>query len=267
MDQKKKPICFIIMPFTVREHDLVKYNNDSEHWDQVYCGLIIPAIEQAGLIPQRDDDDYSMRLITEGIVTKIEQADIILCDMSSHNPNVHLELGWALRANKKIVLIKDDITAFNFDLNQFYTSQYYSTLQPRELNQSVVDLSKVIKNQRTNFPLRNNNYNSLNVKRFSDLQTEITGTTWRKRNGLEEIFFVSSQVFVYSSVGQQKWLENDVSFNTESDFMQLRWKHDNYVSTCKFDFNFSQFSEQDGVTWFLISKEPFIHYSFKTRKS
>lgn len=299
-----------MMPFSVREADLEKYNNDSDHWNEVYHGLIIPAINNSGLIAQRDDDDYSTRLLVEGIWTKIEHAEIVLCDLSSHNPNAHLELGWALRADKKIVLIKDDKTSFNFDLNQFYTFQYYSTLQPKVLKQSIEDLSKVIettlkndvsnysmvakmalnkrainasnqgnievdllkevldevrliKNQNSNLPQRNRNFSSLNIKSFSDLSTVIIGTTWRKKDGLEEIFFVSQQIFVYSSVGKQKWLENDVSFNAESDYMELRWRHDNYVSICKFDSNFSQFSEQDGVIWFLIAKEPFVHSSFK----
>ena len=45
----------------------------------------------------------------------------MLCDLSAHNPNLYLELGWALRADKRFVLIKDDLTDFKFDLNQFYT--------------------------------------------------------------------------------------------------------------------------------------------------
>ena len=93
------------MPFTVREVDLPKYQNDPDHWREVYQGLIVPAIKQAGLRVQRDDEDYSTRLVGEGIWSKIEQADLVLCDMSSHNPNVHLELGWAMRSDKKMVLI------------------------------------------------------------------------------------------------------------------------------------------------------------------
>ena len=139
-----KPTCFAIMPFKVRDADLVQYRDDANHWREVYEGLIVPAIDMAGLVAQRDDDDYATRLVGEGIWKKIEQADIVLCDMSSHNPNVHLELGWALRANKRIVLIKDEVTSFNFDLNQYYTYQYVSSLQPTALKQAVADLSKVI---------------------------------------------------------------------------------------------------------------------------
>lgn len=133
------------MPFTVRDPDLARYYNDTNHWNEVYRGLIVPAVKEAGLLCERDDEDASSRLITENIWRKIEDADVILCDLSSHNANVHLELGWALRADKRFVLIKDDVTTFNFDLNQFFTYTYSHRLQPSAVRQSINELAEVIK--------------------------------------------------------------------------------------------------------------------------
>lgn len=144
MTADRSKFCFAIMPFTVRDHDLASYYGDSNHWLEVYDGLIEPAVTQAGLCVERDDDDYSTRLVAEGILAKIERADLVLCDLSSHNPNVHLELGWALRANKRLVLIKDELTSFSFDLNQHYTLQYSSRLQPRTLQGDIEKLTSVI---------------------------------------------------------------------------------------------------------------------------
>lgn len=137
--------CFTIMPFTVRDSDLPHYYNDSNHWGEVYQGLIVPAVREVGLQCERDDEDAATRLITENIWRKIEEADIILCDLSAHNPNVYLELGWALRADKRFVLVKDDLTQFNFDLSQFYTYQYSHRLQPTPLKRSIGELAEVIK--------------------------------------------------------------------------------------------------------------------------
>lgn len=136
--------CFTIMPFSVRDRDLAAYSHDSNHWTEVYQGLILPAVRAAGLECERDDEDLSTRLITEKILRKIEEADVILCDLSSYNPNVHLELGWALRADKRFVLIQDDLTTFNFDLNQFYTFQYSHRLQPSAVTAAVIGLSDII---------------------------------------------------------------------------------------------------------------------------
>src|SRR6266404_3873832 len=99
MSARAKPRVFVIMPFSVREADLPRYGDDANHWREVYQGLILPAIEQAGLECERDDEDYRSRLIGEGIWRKIEAADLVICDLSASNPNVYLELGWALRAD------------------------------------------------------------------------------------------------------------------------------------------------------------------------
>lgn len=137
--------CFTIMPFTVRDPDLPRYYNDSNHWNEVYRGLIVPAVKEAGLVCARDDEDATSRLIIENIWRKIEEADVVLCDLSAHNPNVYLELGWALRADKRFVLIKDDVTTFNFDLNQFFTYSYSHRLQPSAVRQAIGELASVIK--------------------------------------------------------------------------------------------------------------------------
>src|SRR4051794_31127140 len=106
MPEERIKTCFTIMPFTVRKPDLDRYDNDTNHWNEVYAGLIVPAVKKTGLVCLRDDEDVSARLITEDIWRKIEQAEVILCDLSAGNPNVYLELGWAMRADKRFVLIK-----------------------------------------------------------------------------------------------------------------------------------------------------------------
>lgn len=136
--------CFTIMPFSVRDFDLPRYYNDPNHWNEVYRGLVVPAVKKVGLLCERDDEDLSPRLITENIWRKIETADVVVCDLSAHNPNVYLELGWTLRADKRFVLIKDDVTSFNFDLNQFFTYQYSHRLQPSAVEQSISELSDII---------------------------------------------------------------------------------------------------------------------------
>lgn len=41
------------------------------------------------------------------LLRTIYDADIVLCDVSSHSPNVFLELGWAVGADKPFVVIRD----------------------------------------------------------------------------------------------------------------------------------------------------------------
>jgi hypothetical protein len=111
--QNNSELCFVLMPFTVRDEDLPKYG-DKNHWVEVYEGLILPAVGQVpGLQCERDDIDMGSRAIVEGVFAKIEAAALILCDISAFNPNVLFELGWALRSDKRFVLIKDQATTFH----------------------------------------------------------------------------------------------------------------------------------------------------------
>lgn len=132
------------MPFTVRDEDLAKYHGDRNHWHEVYQGLILPAAESAGFRCERDDEDISTRLIVDAIWQKIESAEVVLCDLSASNPNVYMELGWALRGDKRFVLIKDDVTSRPFDLTHVFSFEYSHKLQPTNLKSSIATLANVL---------------------------------------------------------------------------------------------------------------------------
>ena len=143
MADKEKNKCFVLMPFTVKEEQQGKYP-DENHWTEVYEGLIVPAVEKAGLEPQREDGDVGSKLIRENILRNIETYDLILCDLSGLNSNVFFELGWAMRADKRFLLIKDDLTEYAFDTGDHSTVTYNHLLQPRGLKANVNEISKFI---------------------------------------------------------------------------------------------------------------------------
>jgi hypothetical protein len=129
------------MPFTVRGSAVYP---DPNHWTEVYQGLIVPAVKEAGLACDRADSDVGSRLIVDDLLRRIEAADMVLCDLSGHNANVFLELGWALRGDKPYVLIHDELTEYTFDLNQQYTYRYRSSLQPTVVRTQVKELTHVV---------------------------------------------------------------------------------------------------------------------------
>lgn len=135
--------CFVIMPFRVREGDLATYHDDKGHWLHVYESLIEPAVKAAGLQCERDDEDASTRLVVDGIWQKVENADLVLCDLSSLNPNVFLELGWAMRADSRFVLIIDDVTKRPFDVSGIFQHAY--PIRPSGLRSNIEPLAKVIR--------------------------------------------------------------------------------------------------------------------------
>ena len=114
MSEKRK--CFIIQPLAA------EYKKRCE---ETYK----PAIEKAGLIPYRVDEDYdAMKLKIQTIKEEIEKSDACLAEISEDNPNVWYELGFADGHNIPVVLIceRDRRDRLPFDVNQRDT-YFYST--------------------------------------------------------------------------------------------------------------------------------------------
>jgi hypothetical protein len=134
--------CLVIMPFVVREADRAHYPED--HWKEVYRGLLRPAVDAAGLQCHRDDDDLSSRPIALNVWKKIEEADIVLCDVSSSRPNVFVELGWAIRADKPFVIVMDDLTKAPFDVADINRFHYRHDLRPLALEERIPRLARML---------------------------------------------------------------------------------------------------------------------------
>jgi hypothetical protein len=134
--------CLVIMPFSLKDTDRRSYPDN--HWQEVYGGLIRPAVEGAGLTCHRDDDDLGSRPIALNIWRKIEEADVILCDVSACNPNVFIELGWALRADRPYVICIDELTQPPFDVGDFNRFQYRHDLRPLALQEQIPRLARML---------------------------------------------------------------------------------------------------------------------------
>jgi hypothetical protein len=107
----ESPACGLVMPISATE------GCSAEHWLDVK-NLLTEAIE--GIL----DPKFSVRLVSDAddvgviqkrIVQNIYSSDIVVCDVSSKNPNVMFELGMRLAFDKPTVIVKDDKTDYVFD--------------------------------------------------------------------------------------------------------------------------------------------------------
>lgn len=130
--QIKKPICFVMMPIS----DGAGY--ETGHFNRVYEHLFKPAIEAAGFAYERADDITKTDYIVVNIVKKIIEADMVLCDLSSRNPNVLYELGLRHAYQKKVVLVKDIRTEKIFDVQGLRYTEYDGTLRVDAVQKDVV---------------------------------------------------------------------------------------------------------------------------------
>lgn len=75
--------------------------------------------------------------IHKRIVNNIYNDDIIICDVSSRNPNVMFELGMRIAFDKPVVIIKDNDTQYCFDSGTIEHLEY-----PKDLRHSDIEKFK-----------------------------------------------------------------------------------------------------------------------------
>lgn len=98
--------CFVIQPF------------DDGKFDKRYEDVFAPAIRAVGLEPYRVDRDPSVSIPIDDIQAGIEASDVCLADISTDNPNVWFELGYAIAAQQEVILVCSDerTSRFPFDV-------------------------------------------------------------------------------------------------------------------------------------------------------
>ena len=72
----------------------------SPELDRVYERVIAPALEACGLQPRRVDRHNRGGLLASEIIAFIEEAEIIVADLTNERPNCYLEVGYALGVGK-----------------------------------------------------------------------------------------------------------------------------------------------------------------------
>jgi hypothetical protein len=132
--EKQKPSCFVIMPIS----DSSEYAPG--HFSRVYEFLIKPACEAAEFSPIRADEVKNTNHIVLDVLKRLLTADLVLCDLSSKNPNVLYELGIRQAFDKPVALIKDNKTDRIFDIQGLRTHDYDETLR---IDSVVQDKSKI----------------------------------------------------------------------------------------------------------------------------
>jgi hypothetical protein len=106
--------CFVIQPF------------DKDTFDKRFEDTFKPAIEKAGLEAYRIDLDPSVIVPIDAIEKGIRDCSICFAEITSDNPNVWYELGYAFACKRDVVLVcSDERTGkFPFDIQHRHVIQY-----------------------------------------------------------------------------------------------------------------------------------------------
>jgi hypothetical protein len=131
------PTCFVIQPF------------DSGKYDKRFEDVYRPAIIAAGLDAYRVDLDPGVEVPIDAIEEGIRSAAVCLADITTDNPNVWYELGYAFAAARPVVMVCSDERSgrrYPFDI-QHRTIIPYQADSPRDfetLKESITTRLKAL---------------------------------------------------------------------------------------------------------------------------
>jgi hypothetical protein len=127
------------MPITTQADERTLYS-DSDHWMHVIDHLFVPAVEKAGFEAIRPSASGTS-MIHGRIVQHLIESNMVLCDLSQHNPNVFFELGVRTSLNKPVALVKDEHRSIPFDTAGLNTHAYSSKLDIWDLPSQIEALA------------------------------------------------------------------------------------------------------------------------------
>lgn len=127
--------CFVIQPF------------DRGAYDKRYEDVIVPAITAADLEDYRVDRDPAARVLIESIEEGIRSSEACIAEITTDNPNVWYELGFAMANGKPLVMIcnvKERTGPFPFDVRHRPIIDY-APESPRDFHALQLEITRRLK--------------------------------------------------------------------------------------------------------------------------
>jgi hypothetical protein len=121
----ERPKAFVIMPFV-------------EPFNTIYRDVIQPVADASNFRVARVDEVAGPGLILEDIRRQIEEAHVIIAEVSTRNPNVFYELGYAHALRKPAVLLAQRLQEppLPFDISGYRAILYDDTIAGKKVVQT-----------------------------------------------------------------------------------------------------------------------------------
>jgi hypothetical protein len=134
-----KLTAFVIMPFVERDS-----KHPSGFFAEVLRSIITPAAKSSQFIVKTANRQGS-DLIQSTIINDLIDADLVIADLTEHNPNVMFELGMRMAEDKPVVLIKANGTGPLFDVdNMLRVFEYNPNLWQTTVEKDMPNLREFI---------------------------------------------------------------------------------------------------------------------------
>lgn len=163
--------CFVVSPIGDAGSDIRK------NADQLYQHIIKPVCEKCGFEAKRVDDFNTSDSITQDILDALNEYDLVIADLTGHNPNVFFEIGYRTKSQKPIIHLKRKGETLPFDVSAIRTFEYdltdldMVTATKERLEQVIMNFKyDSIKERKSN---GNSFENNLIVSSLNDIQYKI----------------------------------------------------------------------------------------------
>ena len=110
--------CFIVCPIG-QDGSAIRKNSD-----QLLRHVLKPVCEQCGFKCVRVDGLNSSDSITETILDYLRNSELVIADLSTHNPNAFFELGFRTAIGKPVIHLKEKTEKIPFDVSSIRTFDY-----------------------------------------------------------------------------------------------------------------------------------------------
>lgn len=106
--------CFVMQPF------------DNDKFDARFVEIFKPAITKAGFEAYRIDEDAGTNILIEDIERGISESAFCLAEVTTDNPNVWYELGFAFACKKDVIMVCEEgrIGGYPFDIRHRHVLTY-----------------------------------------------------------------------------------------------------------------------------------------------
>jgi small subunit ribosomal protein S1 len=136
--------CFVMMPFGKKElHEGRPFD-----WDEHYKEVIDRAVAEAGMKAIRADEIYGAMPLLDRLWQGIQEAELVIADLTGRSPNVLYEVGLAHVIGKRILILTMYPEDVPVDLGEFVQIRY--SAEGRGLLQLDRDLKNNIEAARKN---------------------------------------------------------------------------------------------------------------------
>lgn len=184
-NQTPAPLCFILMPFGVKQTAA----GQSINFNAVYEQIIKPAVIAAGLEPLRADEEKYGGVIHKAMFERLLLCDYAVADLTSANANVFYELGvrHAQRPASTALIFAEGHGALPFDVTNLRSLPYKLTKKgkPKQAKKDRKALTEKLKTQREHPSQDSPLYQTLN--NYPDIQHLKTDTFIKQANYSEQV--------------------------------------------------------------------------------